>query len=172
MKQPRESRQVWWLMANKGIYAVENLIWIIRVFFLVIIIFSTLVLVAKYSDIKSDTSNLDMQMLATKLVSTQNFAATDLRTARIYLASISSDKMIGKSDDVLSDSISYADNNFAAKIEKQDELGKPIGDPVYFNRDKFDRYFPQSNSFWTGVKSKVFIFTSSDGTIKVTVVKV
>ncbi len=159
-------------MANKGIYAVENLIWIVRVFFLVIIIFSTLVLVAKYSDIKSDTSNLDMQMLATKLVSTPNFVTTDLRTARIYPALISREKMIGKSDDVLANSWSYADNNFAAKIEKQDELGKPIGDPVYFSRDKFDRYFPQSNSFWTGVKSKVFIFTSNDGSIKVTVVKV
>jgi len=158
-------------MAGKGIYAVESLIWIVRIFFLVVIIFSTLVLVGKYADIKSDTSDLDMQMLAIKLVSTPNFADTDLRTGRIYM-SIPEDKMIGRSDDTLSNSMEFANHNFAAKIEKYDELGRQIRDPVYFGRDLYERYYPQSNSFWTGVKSKVFSFTTTEGSIKATVVKV
>ena len=151
-------------MRNKsGLLAEQVIFFIPRIIFLIAVIFSVVIIVKKFIITSIDVREVEANILISRLIFSKVISYNDPSLNRLYPGIVDLDKFRKLSSDsgLLDKSIDYGDANpiIAARLTLKLAGGNEIDGKkylaAYYNKKKFDEWFPKIQETVTGGSGSV-----------------
>jgi len=147
-------------MNKKAIYTLDLMIWILRIFFVLIVIFVVSLLIRKHIFAKVDVSSTDSLLVSNRLLRSEHIFYNNPLTGKLDTGIVDWAKFTSQGvEKELFDSIYYGSKNRHAGAKLTVDFGYFFPGPkkdIYYNKKFYDELLIQKDSwFGSRVGSKV-----------------
>jgi hypothetical protein len=158
-------------MDKKAIYTLDLMIWILRICFVLIVIFVVSLLIRKHIFAKVDVSSTDSLLVTDRLLRSEHIFYTNPVTNKLDTSIIDWGKFISPStEQELLDSIYYGDKNRHAGAKLTVDFGYFFPGPkqdIYYNKKFYDELLVQKNAWFGGsvgsIITSIPVYVFKDG---------